>query len=140
MSTTRTIEPNPRFMEPQSVLQTAAMAAGNDTTLSYVWWNYNRLSSFMVFLHFADFQDTQKRQFDIYFNGNRLGNNKPYSPPYLVASCVYNSEWYSTSDGKYTITLTATAASVLPPMLNGIEFYTLISLGSQTTFPKDCEL
>ena len=139
MSITGTVEPDPSFMEPQSVLQTAVGAAGNDQTLTYVWWNYNRLFSFMVFLHFADFQNTQIRQFDMYFNGNRL-NEKPYSPPYLAASCVYSSGWYRTGDAKYNITLKATAASALPPMLNGIEIYTRINLDSQMTFPKDCEL
>ncbi|KAL6846431.1 hypothetical protein ACP4OV_023879 [Aristida adscensionis] len=136
MSTTRTIQPDPSFMEPLAVLQTAVEAAGNHTTLTYTWQEQRTLLFFMVFLHFADFQNTQTRQFDIYFNGNRL-NAEPFSPLYLTASCVYNSKWYRTDDLEYNITLAATASSVLPPMLNGLEVYTLVSLDSPTTFSKD---
>ncbi|KAF8648094.1 hypothetical protein HU200_065135 [Digitaria exilis] len=42
-----------------------------------------------------------------------------------------------TPDGRYNITLAATAASMLPPMLNAVEVYTLIALDSPTTYPTD---
>lgn len=63
-----------------------------------------------------------------------------YRPQYLHGSCAYSSEWYRASDGKHNATLVATAASVLPPMLNALEIYTLIDLDdAPSTFPKDCE-
>ncbi|CAL5064751.1 unnamed protein product [Urochloa decumbens] len=82
--------------------------------------------------------NNQARQFDIYFNGNRLGlSDKPYSPQYLASSSVSTSGWYRATDGNYNITLVATAASVLAPMLNAIEIYTLLTFDTPTTFPED---
>ncbi|CAL5081063.1 unnamed protein product [Urochloa decumbens] len=125
LSSTQNMQPDPSFVEPVAVLQTAATATGNNTAFSFTWQENRLAYSFMVFMHFADFQNNQARQFDIYFNGNRLGlSNKPYSPQYLASSSVSTSGWYRATDGNYNITLVATAASVLPPMLNAIEIYT----------------
>lgn len=138
--TTWTIQPDPDFMEPLPVLQTAATSVGNGTALNFAWEDYRETKYFMVFLHFADFQNTQARQFDIYFNDNRLRfEEKAYSPPYLAASCIYNSGWYRATNGKYNVTLANTADSVLPPMLNALEIYTRIALDTPLTFAKDCK-
>lgn len=90
----------------------------------------------MVFLHFADFQDSKIRQFNVYFN-----NDSPllYTPLYLAADYVYSVVWYSSTNGKFNITLVATAKSLLPPMLNAYEIYTLIAHSTPTTFSKDCK-
>ncbi|XP_025802351.1 probable LRR receptor-like serine/threonine-protein kinase At1g51810 isoform X2 [Panicum hallii] len=140
LSTAQNMQPDPSFVEPVAVLQTAATATGNNTALSYKWWQaQNRPAySFMVLLHFADFQSAQLREFDIYFNGNRLGpSDKPYRPQYLASSTVCSSGWYRASDGNYNITLVASAVSELPPMLNAIEIYTLLAFDTPTTFPDD---
>ncbi|KAK3133149.1 hypothetical protein QOZ80_6AG0532990 [Eleusine coracana subsp. coracana] len=86
-------------------------------------------------------ENAQLRQFDIYFNGDRLvGGSSPYSPSYLVATCVYTSVAIpAVVDGQYNITLVSTAKSVLPPMINAIEIYTLVPRNSPTTFSKDSE-
>ncbi|XP_062199184.1 probable LRR receptor-like serine/threonine-protein kinase At1g51810 isoform X2 [Phragmites australis] len=141
MSTNLTIQPAPNFMEPLHVLQTAIAAAGNGTVL--IPWTWEASDSFMgfafmVFLHFADFQSSQLRQFNIYLNGNQLGSS--YSPSSLVASCVYNSVPYNATDGnKYNITLVATAKSVLPPMINALEIYYPIPRNSPATFSTDID-
>lgn len=143
LSTELTVQPDSAFAEPLPVLQTAVAAAGNDTTLIVKTWHDKTIQSYMVFLHFADFQNSQHRQFDAFLNGNRLGPSDrpyPYSPPYLAAACVYNSGWYRSTDGRYNITLAATAASMLPPMLNAFEIYRLIAHDAPTTFHKDCKL
>jgi len=138
LSTTQNMQPDPSFVEPVAVLQTAATATSNNTALSYPWQENRPAYSFMVFLHFADFQSAQTRQFDIYFNGNRLGpSDEPYSPRYLASSTVCSSGWYKASDGNYNITLVAAAVSELPPMINAIEIYTLLTFDTPTTFPDD---
>jgi hypothetical protein len=140
LSTAQNMQPDPSFVEPVAVLQTAATATGNNTALSYKWQENRPADSFMVLLHFADFQSAQLREFDIYFNGNRLGPcDKPYRPQYLASSTVCSSGWYRASDGNYNITLVASAVSELPPMLNAIEIYTLLAFDTPTTFPDDCE-
>ncbi|XP_062198459.1 probable LRR receptor-like serine/threonine-protein kinase At1g51810 [Phragmites australis] len=145
LSTIKPIESDPdtSFAVPSSVLQTAITAAGNDTVLTVKTWQDYRTSdsSFMVFLHFADFQDGQLRQFGIYINyinETQSGPSKKlYSPPYLTASCQYTVESYKATDGKYNITLVATASSILPPMINALEIYRVVPVDNSTTFPKD---
>ncbi|TVU09250.1 hypothetical protein EJB05_42705, partial [Eragrostis curvula] len=132
-STSQKIQPG-SMLVPQAVLQTALEPAANVTTYNYTWVGRSASPS-MVFLHFADFQGTQVRQFDIYFNDKR--SDKPYSPLFLAGSALSNSVWVRTADSKYNITLAATATSVLPPMLNALEIYTLLKFDSLTTFPKD---
>ncbi|TVU09247.1 hypothetical protein EJB05_42701 [Eragrostis curvula] len=131
------IQPDPKFVEPLPVLQTAVEASGNDMVLTPVTWNDTRATlSFIVFLHFADFQNLQLRQFDRYFNSQKL-QESPYIPSFLVASCIYSSTAVTANDRTYNITLVATAKSVLPPMVNAIEVYTLHPHKSPTTFSKD---
>uniref|UniRef100_K4A0A1 Malectin-like domain-containing protein n=1 Tax=Setaria italica TaxID=4555 RepID=K4A0A1_SETIT len=138
LSTTRTIQPDPSFVEPLPVLQTAVTLANNSTTFNYTWPEYRAADSLMLFLHFADFQSTQLREFDIYFNGNRLRQSgKLFSPPYLSGSCVYSPVWYKPVDNKYNITLVGAETSVLPPMLNAFEIYKQISNDNPTTLPED---
>ncbi|KAK3133151.1 hypothetical protein QOZ80_6AG0533020 [Eleusine coracana subsp. coracana] len=138
LSTTGPIQPDPNFMQPLTVLRKAVTAASNETTLTITWQENKKAYSFMAFLHFADFQNTQPRQFDIYFNGEQLGaSDKPHNPAFMAASCVYSSSMYRATDGSYNITIASTAMSVLPPMLNALEIYTVIPNDSPITFPKD---
>ena len=95
----------------------------------------------MILLHFADFQDTQLRQFDIYINeddesGPQLKSYNDTS--YLTASHVY-AEDYRATDGSYNITLVATNTSVLPPMINALEIYLRVPYENPTTLPSDCK-
>ncbi|KAL6846298.1 hypothetical protein ACP4OV_023746 [Aristida adscensionis] len=138
LATGLTIQPDPNFQEPPSVLQTAIAATANTTMLTaYTWKEQRAALSFMMFLHFADFRNTQLRQFDIYFNNNQLGTS--HSPSSLAAKCVYSSTPYRSSDGTYNISLIATTKSVLPPMINALEVYFPIAHQSPTTFSKDID-
>lgn len=116
LNSTRNIQPESRTEVPSAVLQKAVQVAGNGTMLNITWQYYTPALQFTVFLHFADFQKSQPRQFNIYFNSH----DKPYlyNPPYLAAGVVYSPSWYSDIDGEFNVTLVATAKSVLPPMLN----------------------
>ncbi|EEE69552.1 hypothetical protein OsJ_29045 [Oryza sativa Japonica Group] len=134
LSTTSDIqEESSLFGVPSAILQKAVTVVGNGTMLN-VTWEDRLFIEFMVFLHFADFQDSKIRQFNVYFN-----NDSPllYTPLYLAADYVYSVVWYSSTNGKFNITLVATAKSLLPPMLNAYEIYTLIAHSTPTTFSKD---
>ncbi|XP_039803901.1 probable LRR receptor-like serine/threonine-protein kinase At1g51860 [Panicum virgatum] len=140
LSTGLTIRPDPTSAEPLAVLQTAVAAAGNDTELTAATWTVDerRASfSFMVFVHFADFQSTQLREFDIYLNNNRRPS--PLSPQAWVASCIYTTRGNWAADGTYNVTLVATNQSVLPPMINALEIYSVILNNSPTTFADDID-
>uniref|UniRef100_A0A0E0M078 Protein kinase domain-containing protein n=1 Tax=Oryza punctata TaxID=4537 RepID=A0A0E0M078_ORYPU len=137
ISSVLTVKEDSNFAVPSPIMQTAIEAADNNTILNITWVN-KMLSGHNVklLLHFADFQNSQLRQFNA-----SLNNVQPYqySPPYLTADALFNSGWSTASDGQYNIRLEPTSVSKLPPMINALEIYTLISHDSPTTFPADFE-
>ncbi|KAJ1289379.1 hypothetical protein BS78_02G159600 [Paspalum vaginatum] len=139
-STTLPVQPGAGFGMPSPIMQTAVAAAGNDTALTAMTWQYGTGShSFMIFQHFADFQDTQLRQFDVHLNEDQSGPRlMSFSPPYLSSSTVY-TDCYNSTDGNYNITLAAAATSVLPPMINALEIYICVPFESATTLAADCK-
>ncbi|EEE69554.1 hypothetical protein OsJ_29052 [Oryza sativa Japonica Group] len=120
------------FEVPAAILKDAVQVAGNSTILN-IKWQDNTGRQFAVFLHFADFQDSQVREFNVYFNS---GPPNKYRPHYLAAGFVYSTRWYRAIDGDFNVTLAATPESVLPPMLNAYEIYTLISMTLPPHFNK----
>ncbi|KAL5201287.1 hypothetical protein ABZP36_035641 [Zizania latifolia] len=135
LSTTSTIQTESKFKVPSTVLQKAIMPTGNNTVLSIMTWQDTTEREYAVFRHFADFQNREPRQFDVYFDVNLA--KEAFRPSYLTASYVYTSSWFKATDGNYNITLAATNVSMLQPMLNALEIYSLITHHSTTTFFKD---
>ncbi|ONM54444.1 putative LRR receptor-like serine/threonine-protein kinase [Zea mays] len=103
-------------------------------------WQYDTKYSFMIFLHFTDFVHSQIRQFDILINENESGPKfTAYNDTcYLIPTHVH-TESYRAAGGKYNVTLAATKASVLPPMLNALEIYVRVPYESPTTLPQDLD-
>ncbi|ONM54434.1 putative LRR receptor-like serine/threonine-protein kinase [Zea mays] len=92
----------------------------------------------MIFLHFTDFQDTQLRQFDILINENQSGPKlTAYNDTWYLTPTHVHTKSYRADDGKYNVTLAATKASVLPPMINALEIYIRVPYESPTTLPQD---
>jgi hypothetical protein len=145
LSTTRPIQPDTSsYAVPSRVLQTAVAAASNNGTaaaLTAMNWQYDTKYSFMIFLHFTDFVHSQIRQFDILINENESGPKfTAYNDTcYLIPTHVH-TESYRAAGGKYNVTLAATKASVLPPMLNALEIYVRVPYESPTTLPQDRKL
>jgi hypothetical protein len=145
-STTRPIEPDTSYYGvPSRILQTAVAASANDTALTAITWQADSDTtpySFMILQHFADFQETQLRQFDIFINekdeSGARQELKSYSPSYLSSSPVSTVD-YRATDGYYNITLVRTNASALPPMINALEIYVRVPYENPTTLPQDCK-
>uniref|UniRef100_A0A0E0QQ98 Protein kinase domain-containing protein n=1 Tax=Oryza rufipogon TaxID=4529 RepID=A0A0E0QQ98_ORYRU len=133
ISTVSTIS---NYIIPLPVIQTAIEAVSKNTTLEYNWRDNEGSHYYKTYMYFADFQNSQLRQFNISFN---TLTNDQYSPlMFLSPSVVVNKhEWYKSDDGTYTITLKATAESILPPMINALEVYTRISHTNPKTLPTD---
>uniref|UniRef100_A0A0E0ER66 Malectin-like domain-containing protein n=1 Tax=Oryza meridionalis TaxID=40149 RepID=A0A0E0ER66_9ORYZ len=137
LSTVSAITQDSIYTVPLTIIQTAVEAVGNNTMLNITWQDQTpRGRGLKFFMYFADFQNSQLRQFNVSFN-----DVEPYqySPPYLTTGVLYNSGWSTATDGNYNISLVPTAASKLPPMINALEIYTLISHDNPTTFPVDFE-
>uniref|UniRef100_A0A0E0I941 Protein kinase domain-containing protein n=1 Tax=Oryza nivara TaxID=4536 RepID=A0A0E0I941_ORYNI len=136
ISTTLPIKPSFSYPIPSPVIQTAIEAVNTNTTLTFTWRDKRYHEDvYMVYLYFADFQNSLLRQFNISLNTLKADQ---FSPPYLAFSVMSNVDgWYKSNDGGYTITLEATAASKLPPMINAYELYTRISHINPMTLPTD---
>lgn len=135
ISTSSAVAANSNFAEPLAVMQTAVEGIRTNTTVE-ISWESKTASGFIVAVHFADFQNSQLRQFNISIS-NRLGRDN-YSPPYLGSEGMMGWTGRS-SDGKYDISHEATAASKLPPILNAFEAYIPIDHANPRTLPKDCK-
>uniref|UniRef100_A0A0E0B1U9 Protein kinase domain-containing protein n=1 Tax=Oryza glumipatula TaxID=40148 RepID=A0A0E0B1U9_9ORYZ len=138
ISTASPIDLASNYAVPSPVIQTAIEAVSTNTTLTLYTWKDQGSNGYeyKVYMHFADFQNSQLRQFNISFNTLK---EDQYSPPYLAPFVVFNTRWYKSNDGEYNITLQATAASKLPPMINAIELYTRISHINPRTLPRDLD-
>ncbi|KAF0915187.1 hypothetical protein E2562_034148 [Oryza meyeriana var. granulata] len=135
LSTVSAIKQDSIYTVPSTIIQTAVEAVGNNTMLNITWQDTTtRGYGLKFFMYFADFQNSQLRQFNV-----SLNDVEPYqySPPYLTSDVLYNSGWSTATDGNYNISLVPTAASKLPPMINALEIYTLIPHHSPMTFPAD---
>uniref|UniRef100_A0A0E0M077 Protein kinase domain-containing protein n=1 Tax=Oryza punctata TaxID=4537 RepID=A0A0E0M077_ORYPU len=119
ISTLLTLQPSAPFAVPSRVLQTAFMPAGNSMELVL---NSKRLDTLLrdhlVILHFFDFQNNKSREFTVSIGSG--DQSDPISPPYLKGLSV--TKWTRDSKG-FSVTLTAMAASPLPPILNAYEVY-----------------
>uniref|UniRef100_A0A0D3HKG0 Malectin-like domain-containing protein n=1 Tax=Oryza barthii TaxID=65489 RepID=A0A0D3HKG0_9ORYZ len=138
ISTTFSIEQSALFAVPSTILQTAVVPVGKSTVLTITTRQDKTLDDVMVFLHLADFQNGEFRQFDAYIDDELFGT---YNPQYNIGDSNFSNFWYSsTEDSKYNLTLAATAKSKLPPMLNAFEVYGRIAHDNPTTFSQDCKL
>lgn len=89
-------------------------------------------AAFFYFLHFSNFEQ-QLCQFDIYYGKNKWEYNNAPVQLYPMQPMYFPSGARSLSN----ISLVATNASVLPPMLNAAEIYYSIPHSDITTSPDD---
>jgi hypothetical protein len=136
ISTLSPIKEHYNFDVPSPVMQTAMETTSNKTVLNVInMLDKESTHEYKLYLHFADFQNSQLRQFNVCIN-----DQPPFqfSPSYLAADAVSNVHgWYNAKDGVYTVDLVPTAASNLPPMLNAYELYIRIPHVNPKTFPSD---
>uniref|UniRef100_J3MWN6 Malectin-like domain-containing protein n=1 Tax=Oryza brachyantha TaxID=4533 RepID=J3MWN6_ORYBR len=135
ISTVSPIKLDPNWPVPLSVMQTAIEAVSNNTKFISKWQDLES-DEYRVYLHFADFQNTEIRQLNVTIN-----ELEPFLfiPPYLAHTVARNVGWYKSKTTIYSITVGATTASKLPVMINAFEFYTRIPNVNPKTLPRDCK-
>ncbi|EEE69532.1 hypothetical protein OsJ_29005 [Oryza sativa Japonica Group] len=121
------------YAVPLPVMQTAAEAVSNETSLAITGEYKAPMGQLEVFMHFADFQNSQIRQFSISFNKKASVQMRP---SYLATDTLHST--YKATGGVCTMTLTSTSESTLRPMLNAFEVYSVIPRDNPMTFPRDC--
>jgi hypothetical protein len=88
-------------------------------------------------LHFAELQrldSNATRQFDVTVNG--ITWYHAYTPLYLTSDTLYSNRLHQGSNS-YNISLKATANSTLPPIVNAVEIYSVISTANVATDVQD---
>lgn len=75
------------------------------------------------------------RQFYINIDGE-LWYKEGCTPYYLYSAGVYNTDPYGGSI-RYNVSINATANSTLPPIINAVELFTLISTANVGTNSQD---
>ncbi|XP_074556896.1 putative leucine-rich repeat receptor-like protein kinase At2g19210 [Curcuma longa] len=136
VSTDSTVQNIPQdfFQVPSVVMQTAVTPI-DSSSLVFTWDpTPGNVNQFFPILHISEIVDlsgtSQSRQFNIYVNGIRwLGNIM--TPTYLTADAVYGDVPIPPFP-TYNISLEALSNSTLPPILNALEIYMILSNTSVT--------
>lgn len=95
---------------------------------------------YYVYMHFADFDapsPNQTRMLDVYVNNELKASN--FQPKYLLSTHISLTYDLGTAV-EYDIDLNHSGSSTLPPILNAIEVYTLLSLPDTATYENDGSL
>ncbi|KAF2607430.1 hypothetical protein F2Q68_00043605 [Brassica cretica] len=115
---------------PQAVARNAAVPANESQPLT-INWSLNEITTqIYVYMHFAEIQNLEAkgtREFNIYCNGNEHWLSY-FRPPKFTIKTIANSRAISSPDGKFNLTLAMTGNSTLPPLINGLELYKVLSL------------
>ncbi|XP_045085316.1 probable LRR receptor-like serine/threonine-protein kinase At1g51810 isoform X2 [Aegilops tauschii subsp. strangulata] len=130
------------FQPPQEVMQTAItprdVSENIEFTLDLESFPRDHSLGYVHTVYFCELQEYPSsnalRQFYIYRNGV-LTYLQVYTPPYLAGDFVNSLKPFQAS--QYKISLNATAKSTLPPIINAIELFSVISTTTVGTNSQD---
>ncbi|ONM33266.1 putative LRR receptor-like serine/threonine-protein kinase [Zea mays] len=137
------------FDKPSEILQNAATPVANGANRMDFSWSSDpsleqdanadgNATTYLLILYFAELQRVPSdglRQFDILIN-NATGNDgssQGFTPRYLSAAAVKRTVQ---GPGQHNVSLVATPAATLPPILNAFEIY---AVKPMTEMPTDDE-
>uniref|UniRef100_A0ACD5ZS04 Uncharacterized protein n=1 Tax=Avena sativa TaxID=4498 RepID=A0ACD5ZS04_AVESA len=124
------------FEAPSAVMQTAIttqnVSDSIELTLDLGSFPADLLLGYIQVLHFAELKklpSNSLRQFYIYRNGalQLSGLENAYTPGYLWNGDFYSGSPFQSSSSDYILTLNATPKSTMPPIINAIEIFSVIS-------------
>ncbi|THU45362.1 hypothetical protein C4D60_Mb02t17110 [Musa balbisiana] len=142
INSSETIQRNPgdEFQVPGAVMATAVTPSDNTSLLLLMSAKPGPVRpEYYVYMHFADFDapsPNQTRMFDVYVNNELKASN--FQPNYLLSTHISLTYDLGTAV-EYDIDLNHTGSSTLPPILNAIEVYSLLSLPDATTYENDVD-
>ncbi|KAK3135030.1 hypothetical protein QOZ80_5BG0413750 [Eleusine coracana subsp. coracana] len=131
-----------KFEAPSKVMQTAITPLNASQNIQFYWdpepQPKDPTPGYIGILHFCEVEQlssNETRQFYVNLNGG-LWYPKAYSPPYLQTDATYNSN-AARGFTHYNVTLNATATSTLPPLINAVEVFSVISTTEVGTDSQD---
>ncbi|XP_017979328.1 PREDICTED: probable LRR receptor-like serine/threonine-protein kinase At1g05700 [Theobroma cacao] len=128
---------NDLYKVPVEVLRTAVQPVNGSRSLHYSYDSSGFPSSFHLFcFHFAEIVETagqdRLREFIITLNDFKIGPiTLEYLTPLSISSQIFPVQ------GVINFTIDATEESDLPPILNAMEFYRVLTLQYSPTDPSD---
>jgi hypothetical protein len=144
ISTTQRVQniDNDLFEAPSKVMQTAVTPRNASKNIEFSWDPYlqpkDPTPGYIGILHFSELQilpSNATRQFYVNLNG-KPWYPEPYTPPYLTTDAIYNSN-PNRGLAHYNISINATANSTLPPIINAVEVFSVISTTNVATDSQD---
>lgn len=123
-------------------MQTAGVSPTRNVTLP---WDFSvvhflrkdQSPSYMAVMHFSELQDDAVRQFYIYVNGIQWNPRGGLTPDYHYSDALYTTIPFNDNAGWCNVSFNATPNSTLPPILNAIEFFVVISTTDDGTDSQD---
>ena len=137
INTTQTVSTlgGDRFPAPQVVLRTASEASSRSESLEISTPGSANQATF-VYMYFAELQQlgsNETREFSIF--GDNVMLYSSYRPEYLQEGLLFTR--FPGKPGGMTYSIRATVNSTLPPIINGVEIFTLITMPFMPTNRSD---
>ncbi|CAN6350417.1 unnamed protein product [Urochloa humidicola] len=133
---------NDLFDAPSKVMQTAITPLNATKPIHFYWDNKPQLRDptpqYIAVMYFSDLQllpNNSVREFYINVNGE-LWSPGGITPDYLRSNAVYSEVPFRAS-ARYNVIINATANSTLPPFINAVEVFSIISTTNPTTDSQD---
>ncbi|CAN6341785.1 unnamed protein product [Urochloa humidicola] len=131
-----------RFEAPSKVMQTAITPRNASKNIEFVWNSMmshkdRSLPGYMLITHFSELNlltSSDVREFNINLNGELWWSH--LRPRYLYSDAIYSTKPLR-SDTRYKVSINATANSTLPPIINAVEIFSIISTTNVGTDSQD---
>ncbi|XP_037474295.1 putative leucine-rich repeat receptor-like protein kinase At2g19210 [Triticum dicoccoides] len=132
---------NDVFEAPTAVMQTAIRPRDVTKNIEFSWSPEPQPNDpspgYIAILHFSELQIlpiNTVRQFYVNLNGE-LWYPSGFMPTYLYIGATYNN--LPSRHNSYNISINATGNSTLPPIINGVEIFSVISTTNLSTYSQD---
>jgi len=135
-----TLKPNNSngYLVPKNVLMTAAIPANDSAPFRFTEELDSPTDELYVYLHFSEVQSLQaneSREFDILWSGEVA--YEAFIPEYLNITTIQTNTPVTCPGGKCNLELKRTKNSTHPPLINAIEFYTVVNFPQLETNETD---
>ena len=143
ISTTNRVQniDNDLFEAPTAVMQTAVTPINASNNIDFFWNSQPQPNDpapgYIAIFHFSELENlpnNASRQFYININGILFDDG--FTPSFLYAEASYSSKPF-VRHPQYNITINATANSTMPPLINAVEVYSVISTANIGTDSQD---
>ncbi|XP_048552802.1 putative leucine-rich repeat receptor-like protein kinase At2g19210 [Triticum urartu] len=132
---------NDVFEAPTAVMQTAIRPRDVTKNIEFSWdpepQPNDPSPGYIAIMHFSELQIlpiNAVRQFYVNLN-SELWYPSGFTPTYLYIGATYNN--LPSRHNRYNVSINATSNSTLPPIINGVEIFSVISTTNLSTYSQD---